>query len=235
MDISTMRSYVRSVVDIDTSDISDDVMNRFLGEAYDVIVYSEKRWPFFEVATTFDTVQDQKDYTVAVVGAAVTNGLREIAALRTDNHVLEYIGRDDGDVIYPLDSNTTGNAWYWSFWADSVRLYPTPSSVDTVYVRGYKDPAAFGAGVSDATEPSDLPTPFHMVLATYGIARAYEQQEDPTMSGQYFSIFNQELDNLRARYEDMPAAQPVRLNSRSVSRWMSQSYLPRRLRYSWET
>ena len=235
MDISTMRSYVRSVVDIDTSDISDDVMNRFLGEAYDVIVYSEKRWPFFEVATTFNTVQDQKDYTVAVGGAALPNGLREIAALRTDNHVLEYIGRDDGDVIYPLDSNTTGNAWYWSFWADSVRLYPTPSSVDTVYVRGYKDPAAFGAGVSDATEPSDLPTPFHMVLATYGIARAYEQQEDPTMSGQYFSIFNQELDNLRARYEDMPAAQPVRLNSRSVSRWMSQSYLPRRLRYSWET
>jgi hypothetical protein len=229
-----MRSYVRSVVDIDTSDISDDVMNRFLGEAYDVIVYSEKRWPFFEVATTFDTVQDQKDYTVAVVGAAVTNGLREIAALRTDNHVLEYIGRDDGDVIYPLDSNTTGDPWYWSFWADSVRLYPTPSSVDTIYVRGYKDPAAFGAGVSDGTEPSDLPTPFHMVLATYGIARAYEQQEDPTMSAQYFSIFNQELENLRARYEDMPAAQPVRLNSRSASRWMSQSYLPRRLRYSWE-
>ena len=229
-----MRSYVRSVVDIDTSDISDDVMNRFLGEAYDVIVYSEKRWPFFEVATTFDTVASQKDYTVAVVGASVTNGLREIAAIRTDNHVLEYIGRDDGDVIYPLNSNTTGNPWYWSFWADSIRLYPTPSSVATVYIRGYADPAAFGAGVADSTEPSDLPTPFHMVLATYGIARAYEQQEDPTMSAQYFSIFNQELENLRARYEDMPAAQPVRLNSRSVSRWMSQSYLPNRLRYSWE-
>ena len=234
MDISTMRSYVRSVVDIDTSDISDDVMNRFLGEAYDVIVYSEKRWPFFEATTSFETVGAQKDYTVAVVGAALTNGLREIASLRTGNQVLEYIGRDDGDVIYPLDSNTTGNPWYWSFWADSIRLYPTPGSGATVHVRGYKAPAAFGAGVSDSTEPSDLPTPFHMVLATYGIARAYEQQEDPTMSAQYFSIFNQELDNLRARYEDMPAAQPVRINSRSASRWMSQSYLPRRLRYGWE-
>ena len=229
-----MRSYVRSVVDIDSTDISDDVMNRFLGEAYDVIVYSEKRWPFFEVASTFSTVIDQKDYTLADVGTSVTNGLREIASLKTENHVLEYIGRDDGDVIYPLDSNTTGEPWYWSYWADSVRLYPTPSSVKTLYVRGYADPAAFGAGSSDATEPSDLPTPFHIVVATYGIARAYEQQEDPTMSAQYFSIFNQELDNLRARYEDMPAAQPVRLNSRSVSRWMSQSYMPNRLRYSWE-
>ena len=229
-----MRSYVRSVVDIDSTDISDDVMNRFLGEAYDVIVYSEKRWPFFEVASTFSTVIDQKDYTLADVGTSVTNGLREIASLKTENHVLEYIGRDDGDVIYPLDSNTTGEPWYWSYWADSVRLYPTPSSVKTLYVRGYADPAAFGAGSADATEPSDLPTPFHIVVATYGIARAYEQQEDPTMSAQYFSIFNQELDNLRARYEDMPAAQPVRLNSRSVSRWMSQSYMPNRLRYSWE-
>ena len=73
-----------------------------------------------------------------------------------------------------------------------------------------------------------------MVLATYGIARAYEQQEDPTMASQYFSIFNQELENLRARYEDTPAPQPVRLNSRTASRWMSQSYLPNRLRYSWE-
>jgi hypothetical protein len=229
-----MRSYIRSVVDIDSSDISDDVMNRFLGEAYDVIVYSEKRWPFFEVATTFNTVASQKDYTTAAVGALVTNGLREIASLRTGNQVLEYIGRDDGDIIYPLDSTASGNPWYWSFWADSIRLYPTPGSILTINVRGYKAPAAFGAGVSDSTEPSDLPTPFHMVLATYGIARAYEQQEDPTMSAQYFSIFNQELDNLRARYEDMPAAQPVRINSRSASRWMSQSHLPRRLRYSWE-
>lgn len=234
MQISEMRSYIRSVVDIDSSDISDDVMNRFLGEAYDVIVYSEKRWPFFEVSTTFSTTGGTEDYALATVGASVTNGLREIASLRTDDHVIQYLGRDTGDIVYPLDSTTSGDPWYWSYWADNVRLYPTPGSGETVYVRGYKNPAAFGAGSSDATEPSDLPTPFHMVLATYGIARAYEQQEDPTMASQYFSIFNQELENLRARYEDTPAPQPVRLNSRTASRWMSQSYLPNRLRYSWE-
>ena len=234
MQISEMRSYIRSVVDIDSSDISDDVMNRFLGEAYDVIVYSEKRWPFFEVSTTFSTTGGTEDYALATVGASVTNGLREIASLKTDDHVIQYLGRDTGDIVYPLDSTNSGDPWYWSYWADNVRLYPTPGSGETVYVRGYKNPAAFGAGSSDATEPSDLPTPFHMVLATYGIARAYEQQEDPTMASQYFSIFNQELENLRARYEDTPAPQPVRLNSRTASRWMSQSYLPNRLRYSWE-
>jgi len=234
VDISTMRSYVRSVVDIDSSDISDDTLNRFLGEGYDLIVYTEKRWPFFEKATTFDTVSSQKDYTLAAVGASVTNGLREVAALRTDDHVITFVGRDEGDIVYPLNVNGTGAPWWWSYWAESVRLYPTPTSVQTINVRGYANPAAFGAGVADAVEPSDLPDPFHVVIATYGIARAYEQQEDPLMAQQYLSIFYQELDNLKARYDDMPAPQPVVLNSRNASRWRSQVILPNRLRYSWE-
>ena len=229
-----MRSYVRSVVDIDSSDISDDTMNRFLGEGYDVIVYSEKRGPFFEVEATFPTVASQKDYTLAVVGGSVTNGLRDIASLRTDDHVITYVGRDTGDVVYPLDVSGTGEPWWWSYWAEKVRLYPTPSAVHTVTLRGYAEPAAFGAGSSDATEPSDLPTPFHIVVATYGIARAYEQQEDPVMAAQYFAVFNQELDNLRARYEDTPSPQPIIVGSRRASRWLSQSYLPGRMRYSWE-
>jgi hypothetical protein len=229
-----MRSYVRSVVDIDSSDITDDTMDRFLGEGYDVIVYSEKRWPFFEVEATFDTVKDQKDYTLAAVGASVTNGLRDIASLRTNDHIITYVGRDTGDVVYPLDVSGTGEPYLWSYWAETVRMYPTPNGVHTVTARGYESPAAFGAGSSDSTAPSDLPTPFHIVVATYGIARAYEQQEDPVMGAQYFAVFNQELDNLRARYEDMPSPQPVVLGSRQVSRWQSQSIMPNRLRYSWE-
>lgn len=234
MNILEMRDYIRSVVDIDVSDISDDVLNRFLGEGYDLIVYSDKRWPFYEVQNTFSTVADQKDYSLAEVGVNVTNGLREINALRTDRHVITFVGRDEGDVVYPIETNTTGEPWWWSFWAESVRLYPTPSSVLTVSVRGYGDPTAFGAGSADTVSPSDLPTPFHVVVATYGLARAYEQQEDPTMANQYFAIFQQEFTNLKARYNDMPAPQPVLLNSRSASRWRSQVILPNRLRYGWE-
>ena len=234
MDISTMRSYIQSVALIDSSDISDDTLNRFLGEGYDLIVYNEKRWPFYEVSTTFNTVADTKDYTLATVGASVATGLREVAALRTDNHVISFVGRDEGDVVYPLDVTSQGEPWWWSYWADTVRLYPTPTSVTTINVRGYKDPTAFGAGVADDVEPSDLPSPFHMLIATYGLARAYEQQEDPGMAAQYYSLFRGELDNLKDRYVDMPAPQPILLNSRSASRWRSQVILPKRLRYSWE-
>jgi hypothetical protein len=178
-------------------------------------------------------VADTKDYTLAAVGTSVTNGLREIAALRTDDHVLSFIGRDDSDSVYPLDVTTSGEPWYWSYWADTARLYPTPDAVYTVNVRGYKNPTAFGAGSSDSTEPSDLPTPFHVVVATYGVARAYEQQEDPQMAAQYFAIFNQELDNLKARHDDAPAPQPIILNGRTSARG-GRGVLADRLRYAWE-
>ena len=93
--IEQMRSYIRSVVEIDSSDIDDDTLNRFLGEGYDQIVYSEKRWPWYEASTTFTTTGGVQDYSLAVIGAApdaVTNGLREIAALRTDDIVLTFLG-----------------------------------------------------------------------------------------------------------------------------------------------
>ena len=86
----------------------------------------------------------------------------------------------------------------------------------------------------DSASPSDFPEPFHQVIATFGISRAYEQQEDPGMAMEYHSMFVRELDNLRARYLDAPAPQPLVLNTVSTSRWRSQSVMPDRLRFSWE-
>ena len=234
MQIQEMRVYIRGLLDIDSTDISDDILNRFIGEGYDQVVYSEKRWPFYEVEQTFSTVDGTKDYDLKTNGTIFTTGLRDVASLRTEDHVLTYIGRDDGDVVYPLNSGGNGNVWYFSMWAEKVRLYPTPGSGQTIHVRGYQKPTAFGVGSVDGTSPSDFPDPFHILFPTYATARAYEQQEDPGMAQQYYSIFARELDNLRARYIDVPTPQPLILNNRNASRWRSQSYLSNRLRYSWE-
>ena len=249
MQLGDMRDYIRNIVDIDENDISDTTLNTLLREGYDAIVYSEKRWPFYEAAPTFATEADKKDYPMSDVGAGIsvnidgvtlTPGIREVAHLKTDNHVLEFLGYDDADIVYPLDSNTTGKPWYWSFWGDNIRLYPTPTAVTTIYVRGYRNAVEFGgntaiyrAAIANADTP-DLPDPFDNILTLYGIYRAYQQQEDMGMAQQYYAGFAAELDNLRARFEDMPAPQPIIINSRNASRWRSQSILPNRLRYSWE-
>lgn len=220
MTIAQMRTQVRSIVDIDATDISDTVMDNILGQGYDLIVYSEKRWPFFETTTTFNTVASQKDYTLATVGASVTEGLREVAALRNDDHIIGFIGSDNADSNYPLNVASSGSPWNWSYWNDTVRLYPTPDGVQTIYVRGLRDAAAFGTGVSDSTEP-DLPDPFHAILVTYAIGKAYLQQEDPVMANQYQSQFIADLDNVARRYADVPAPQPMIANSRSSSRYLA--------------
>ena len=62
MEIQEMRAYIRGLLDIDSSDISDDILNRFIGEGYDQVVYSEKRWPFYETEDTFPTVGNTSDY-----------------------------------------------------------------------------------------------------------------------------------------------------------------------------
>ena len=223
MTIAQMRTQIRSIVDIDATDIADTTLNNILGQGYDSIVYSEKRWPFYEVSTTFPTVDATKDYTLTTIAAApdaVTQGIREILALRTDRHVLEFIGNDDADWNYPLDVLTASVPYEWSFWNDTVRFYPTPNGVETIYVRALRNADAFGEGVADGTEP-DLPDSFHPVLTTYGIAKAYLQQEDPVMAQQYHNSFVVELDNVARRFADTPAPQPMVVNSRTPTRYMA--------------
>ena len=122
MTIKDMRDQVRSIIDIDSSDVSNDVLNRMLGQGFDYIVFSEKRWPFYEVATTFTTTSGTKDYSLGTVGASVSQGLREIMSLRTDDHILGYVGRDDADSEYPINAESSGTPWEWSYWNDTVNL-----------------------------------------------------------------------------------------------------------------
>ena len=216
MTIKEMRDQIRSVIDIDTSDISDIVLNTMLGQGYDTIIYSEKWWPFFEKALTFTTVDGTSDYSLTTIGGATT--IREISSLRTDDHVLQYVGRDGADSMYPLNSASSGVPYEWSSWDDTIRFYPTPDSSSlTVYVRCMREPSAFGATSGDGTTP-DLPDPFHAILVTYGLARVYLQQEDPQMAQQYQQQFGLELDNISRRFADTPAPQPMILNSRLGSR-----------------
>jgi hypothetical protein len=220
MTLAQIRAQVRSVVDIDTTDITDTTLDNIIGQGFDTIVYSEKRWPFYEVRNTFNTVASQKDYSLAAVGVNVTQGIRDIIALRNDDHVIQYIGSDSADWDNPLNVASSGSPWEWSIWTDTVRFYPTPDAVQTIYYRAIRNPTAFGLGSSASANP-DLPDPFHAVLTTYAIGRAYMQQEDPTMGNQYQAQFEIELDNITRRFADTPAPQPMIANSRTSSRYLA--------------
>jgi len=218
MTLAQIRSQVQGMLDIADGDIPNSVLDTFIAQGFDAIVYSEKRWPHFEIATTFSTVVDQSDYTLSAVGAGITQGMREIFSLRTDDQICQYVGRDLADYNYPLNRSDSGSPTHWSWWNDTVRLYPTPNAVETIYVRGVRNPTDFPATMdgspSDLNVQPDLPAPFHPLLAIYAASRAYLQQEDPTMAAQYDRQFQIELDNLARRFADTPAPQPMMLNRR---------------------
>tara|TARA_R100000152_G_C6727789_1_gene152847 strand:- start:78 stop:800 length:723 start_codon:yes stop_codon:yes gene_type:complete len=237
MTLQQIRDHVLGVAELDSADIPTAVLDRFIGEGFNLIAYSERRWPFYEVETSFNTVANQKDYTKTVVGNGtgsdgVTQGLRDIAHLRNEDHVIGLIGRDDGDEAYPLDSNDTGEPWNFAYWGEQVRLYPTPSAVEKIYVRGYRNATAFPSDPvnPDTAATPDLPEPFHIVVANYAIARVYQQQEDPQMAATYDQLVAVELDNLARRYAGTPLTQPMVLNRQNLRHWGHWG----RLRYSWE-
>jgi len=218
MTLAQIRSQVQGMLDIAEGDIPNSVLDTFIAQGFDAIVYSEKRWPHFEIATTFSTVVGQSDYTLSAVGAGITQGMREIFSLRTDDQICQYVGRDLADYNYPLNAPSSGSPTHWSWWDDTVRLYPTPNAVETIYVRGVRNPTDFPTTMdgspSDLNVQPDLPAPFHPLLAIYAASRAYLQQEDPTMAAQYDRQFQVELDNLARRFADTPAPQPMMLNRR---------------------
>ena len=222
MTLDDIRNQTRDVIDIDTSDISDTVLNRIIAQGYDTIAYSEKRWGFYETSTTFQTVAGTSDYSLATIGAGITQGIRDIIAIRNDDHVMTYIGRDEGDRDNPINVSTSGDAWEWSFWNDVVRFYPTPDTVETIYVRAVRYPTDFPSNATTAagTETPDLPDAFPPILTTYTIAKAYLQQEDPVMSNQYMQQYAVELDNVARRFVDTPAPQPMIMNSRHSTRYL---------------
>ena len=225
MTLGQIRTQVQGTLDIVSGDIPVSVLDTFIAQGFDAIVYSEKRWPFYEVSTTFSTVGGQSDYPLSGItvdassapGGSATQPMREIFSLRTDNQICGYIGRDLGDSRNPLDSVGSGSPRHWSYWGDSVRFYPTPSGVETIYVRGVREavdfPSSLDGNATSDVEP-DLPDPFQPLLASYAASKAYLQQEDPQMAAQYGGQFRGELDNIARRYADSPAPQPMLLNRR---------------------
>lgn len=218
MTLAQIRTQVQGMLDIAEGDVPNTVLDTFIRQGHDAIVYSEKRWPFFEVSATFSTVADQSDYTLSAIGAGITQGMREIFSVRTIRENCVYIGRDLGDYQNPLDTVSTGHPTHWSWWDDTLRFYPTPNAVETIYIRGVRNPAVFPSSLDGnptvADEP-DMPDAFHPLISMYAASKVYMQQEDPMMSNQYATMFRLELDNLARRFADTPAPQPMVLNSRA--------------------
>ena len=201
--LDQLRRYVRQHLDLDESEVPNDLLDVWARDATIKIARTRKRWPFFETSWTLTTVAGQADYPVAALSPAVD----EITSIVRDNARLRYLGRDEAEAAYLPYQTYGGLIEFFNVWGEDLRLYPTPDGSQTLLLRGYRkvnDWVADGAGAIP-----DFPDDFHDAIRLYLLGMAYLQQEDPEMASQFINAFNAEMELLKKQYGDMPGPYPV--------------------------
>lgn len=212
-----LRDHVRVFLDTDEEELTDALLDVFRDEAIDLIEQGSRHWTFYETAGTFTTVEQQQTYVLTDIDAS----LRELQAVQGSTYRLQPLGHEDAQRRYAWSSAGSSRPCHWSIWGDTLYLWPVPSSAVDLDWRGYRTPDPIDSG-----EP-DMPDAFHRLIATWMLARAYQQQDDDVMAQQHFQTFERQFDVLRRRYETANDAGVSVLGGKPYSAW-------NRFPYDWE-
>lgn len=224
LSLDQIRTYVRTHIDLDDEDLPDSLLDLFIREGSKRIEKASSRWPFYESAWTLATVAGQRDYPFSAIGT----DLDQIAAVAHDQAPLEYIGSDLYSILNPVSATSQSRPQRFAWWNSTLSLWPTPDAAYTLYIRGYRKPTDWvsnGAGAQP-----DLPDELHNTVATWALAKAYIQQEDPELGQLYERQFVDELTEFKRRIAETPHPQPLVLNATPMSRQGPFG----RMRFDWE-
>lgn len=223
MNLSAIRSYVYSFLDIDTNDLPQGVLDVLIGQAWNRIIRSERRWSFLEQTGTFDSAAGTQEYPLATL---------------TGSPTASYPWRDIVDVsdptwgpLYPIAHvaarrrftrpQSSNRPAAFSFHRGDLWLWPKPNAVITYTVDGYRKPIDW---IAENSQP-DAPDEFHPLIAQYALALAYGQQDDPAGAEQTMQRFDSAFAQVRQDYVDDSTAGPIILNGGESAR----PWLPSRL------
>lgn len=187
MNLGDVRTTVRDISDLDTTDLPNSLLDTFVKEAFQRIVALERRWPFFQETFTMDTIVDQRPYSIAGIG-----DIREIISIvettASGNRFTE-IAYDDAEDIWLGNTDVAGRPYFWAVWDAQIWLYPKPDAVYPLTVRAYRNPSY--AWLSNTATEIDLDGWFHVLLAHYALARVFQRQEDSEMAAMYQRLFEE--------------------------------------------
>ena len=227
LSLQEIRDYVRLHLDLEEDDLPDQVLDVFIRDGSKRIERAEPRWPYFETAVELA----QSASTVAK--NTISADLDQITAIRySDSSAwppLVWIGHDAFSDQQASRPSATGRPLYFSEWGGIVYFFPAPDVAYNIEVQGYRkatDWVAAGAGA----EP-DLPDELHNTVATWALARAYLQQEDPELGAVYERQFSDELNEFRRRLVITPHNQPLVLNGGAAPSPVQRLVRPR---FDWE-
>lgn len=206
MNLSEIRAKVREVVDMDTTDLSDALLNMYVVDGFERIIALDRRWPFLEKSWTLTTVTGQASYPLSGIGAGDVREITSIVDNSSGGARLTLIDHADGEALWLGANDVVGVPRHFSIWQQELYLWPKPDSAEQLTLRGYRKPTAWYQ--SDATEV-DADDRLHQALVYYAIAQVYQLQEELEVSGFYRQSFDESVRLAAADVLRVPSHRPL--------------------------
>lgn len=220
MSLTDVRLMVRNISDLDTTDLPNSVLDDFVKEAFQRIIVLERRWPKYQETYTFNTVANQRAYTIATIG-----DIREVISLvdtSTSGSRLTMIPYDNAEEIWLGNTDVASRPYFYALWDSALHLYAKPDAVYSITVRAYRNPLY--TWLTTITNPIDCDEWFHILLVYFVLSRVYQRQEDPELSQMYLKSFEEGVAMARRDLMKTPSARPMLLSGGrqypTMRRWL---------------
>jgi len=220
MSLTNVRLMVRNISDLDTTDVPNSVLDDFVKEAFQRIIVLERRWPKYQETYTFNTVANQRAYTIATIG-----DIREVISLvdtSTSGSRLTMIPYDNAEEIWLGNTDVASRPYFYALWDGQLHLYAKPDAVYPITVRAYRNPVY--TWLTSITQTIDCDEWFHILLVYFVLSRVYQRQEDPELSQMYLKSFEEGVAMARRDLMKTPSARPMLLSGGrqypTMRRWL---------------
>jgi hypothetical protein len=220
MSLTDVRLMVRNISDLDTTDLPNSVLDDFVKEAFQRIIVLERRWPKYQETYTFNTVVNQRAYTIATIG-----DIREVISLVdtiTSGSRLTMIPYDNAEEIWLGNTDVASRPYFYALWDSALHLYAKPDAVYSITLRAYRNPLY--TWLTTITDPIDCDEWFHILLVYFVLSRVYQRQEDPELSQMYLKSFEEGVAMARRDLMKTPSARPMLLSGGrqypTMRRWL---------------
>jgi len=208
------------MADLDSTDLSDAVIDQFAREGFQRIYALERRWPILQESYSFSTVAEQREYAISTIG-----DIREIISVvdtSTQGARLTLIDYNAAEEIWLGNLDVASRPYFYSFWNKKIQLWAKPDIVYPMTVRAFRNPVY--TWLDDTEEEIDLDEWFHAILPYFVLARVYQRQEDSELSNMYMKSFEEGVAFARRDLMKASSAQPVIMSGGkqypTLQRWL---------------
>lgn len=226
--VASLRAFARTYYELDSSDLPDVLVDRWISEGWGKIVRYRPNWPGFQTSVNLAITANVYTYT---------NPLRDIESIEGPNHKLFPMSMQEAErgFIHNGVRDPAGVPRAYSVWGTNIILWPAPLASGSYAMRGQKIPTHPLNGL--VTAPIDLPHPdASEMLTDWVLYRASVREAEDGQAQQYLDSFSQGMQLLAKDETGARSFTPIVLNSVPGHSVGINYDLPDRLRYAdgWE-